>query len=121
MRVLGLDPSLRATGWIVIETEDLRALGWGVIRTKGDLKESLRKIRDEVVKIVKDFSPEFAVMESVIYHRNARIAITLGAVRGVILLVLGDMGVKVLEIQPSRRKLGQQGTVWRARNRSLRS
>jgi crossover junction endodeoxyribonuclease RuvC len=106
MRVLGLDPSLRATGWIVIETEDLRALGWGVIRTKGDLKESLKKIRDEIVKIVKDLSPEFAVMESVIYHRNAKVAITLGAVRGVILLVLGDMEVKVLEIQPSKAKIG---------------
>jgi len=35
MRVLGLDPSLRATGWIVIETEDLRALGWGVIKLRG--------------------------------------------------------------------------------------
>jgi Holliday junction resolvasome, endonuclease subunit len=106
MRVLGLDPSLRATGWIVIETEDLRALGWGVIKTKGDLAESLRGIRDGIVKIVKDFSPEIAVMESVIYHRNAKVAITLGAVRGVILLTLGDMKVKVMEIQPSKAKMG---------------
>ena len=106
MRVLGLDPSLRATGWIVIETETLRALGWGVIKTKGNLTQSLMEIRKKMVDIVENFSPEFAVMESVIYHRNAKVAITLGAVRGVILLVLGDMGVNVVEIQPSKVKVG---------------
>ncbi len=103
---MGLDPSLRATGWIVIETEDLKALNWGVIRTKGNLTESLKIIRNEMVRIVRELSPEFAVMESVIYHRNAKVAITLGAVRGVILLVLADMGIKVVEIQPSKVKMG---------------
>ncbi len=103
---MGLDPSLRATGWIVIETEDLKALNWGVIRTKGNLTESLKIIRNEMVRIVRELSPEFAVMESVIYHRNAKVAITLGAVRGVILLVLADMGIKVMEIQPSKVKMG---------------
>jgi len=78
----------------------------GSYKTKGDLAESLRGIRDGIVKIVKDFSPEIAVMESVIYHRNAKVAITLGAVRGVILLTLGDMKVKVMEIQPSKAKMG---------------
>ncbi len=103
---MGLDPSLRATGWIVIETEGLKALNWGVIRTKGNLTESLPIIRNEMVRIVRELSPEFAVMESVIYHRNAKVAITLGAVRGVILLVLADMGIKVVEIQPSKVKMG---------------
>lgn len=104
MRILGLDPSLRATGWIVIESG--KALGWGVIKTKGDLKESLFFIRNEINRIINEFSPKIAVMESVIYHRNAKVAITLGAVRGVILITLYDNGVDVFEVEPTRLKLG---------------
>lgn len=106
MRVMGLDPSLRATGWIVIDTDKLKALGWGVIRTKGDLKQSLVKIRDNLKDVIKEFSPDKAVMEAIIYHRNPKIAIMLGAVKGVILLTLEDLGIEVVEVQPTKIKLG---------------
>ncbi|NPA79766.1 MAG: crossover junction endodeoxyribonuclease RuvC [Thermotogae bacterium] len=103
MRVLGIDPSLRATGWIVVERD--RALAWGVIRTKGELGESLLKIKEETVRVVRQFSPDRAVMEAIIYHRNPKVAIVLGAVRGVLLLTLHELGVDVEEIPPSRLKL----------------
>ncbi len=103
MRVLGIDPSLRATGWIVVE--DMRVLGWGVIRTKGGLGDSLVAIRDSLRTVVLELEPERAVMEAIIYHRNPKVAILLGAVRGVILLTLHDVGVPVEEVSPSRLKL----------------
>ncbi len=106
MRVMGLDPSLRATGWIVIDTDELKALGWGIIKTKGNLKQSLVKIRDDLRDVIKEFSPDKAVMEAIIYHRNPKIAIMLGAVRGVILLTLEDLGIEVVELQPTKIKLG---------------
>ncbi|MEO0139080.1 MAG: crossover junction endodeoxyribonuclease RuvC [candidate division WOR-3 bacterium] len=103
---MGLDPSLRATGWIVIDTDGLKALGWGIIKTKGNLKGSLVKIRDNLRDIIKEFSPDKAVMEAIIYHRNPKVAIMLGAVRGVILLTLEDLGIEVIELQPTKIKLG---------------
>ncbi len=103
MRVLGLDPSLRATGWVVVE--GTRILGWGVIRTKGALGGSLVVIRDTLRGVVEDLRPDRAVMEAIIYHRNPKVAILLGAVRGVILLTLHDMGVPVEEVSPSRLKM----------------
>ncbi len=103
MRVLGIDPSLRATGWIVVEGREVK--GWGVIRTKGELAESLSVIRDSLLRIVEEFQPERAVMEAIIYHRNPKVAILLGAVRGVILITLRDAGVNLIEVSPSRLKL----------------
>lgn len=103
MRVLGLDPSLRATGWVVVK--DREVLGWGVIRTRGELGGSLVVIRDTLRGIVEEMKPERAVMEAIIYHRNPKVAILLGAVRGVILLTLHDMGIPVEEVSPSRLKL----------------
>lgn len=103
MRVLGIDPSLRATGWIVVE--DRKVKGWGVVRTRGELAESLVTIRDALLKVVNKFKPETAVMEAIIYHRNPKVAILLGAVRGVILVTLKDAGVDLIEVSPSRLKL----------------
>ncbi len=103
MRVLGIDPSLRATGWIVVEGREVK--GWGVIRTKGELAESLSVIRDSLLRIVEEFQPERAVMEAIIYHRNPKVAILLGAVRGVILITLREAGVNLIEVSPSRLKL----------------
>ncbi len=103
MRVLGLDPSLRATGWIVVEKGEV--LGWGVIRTRGELTDSLAVIRDTLREVLSRLQPDKAVMEAIIYHRNPKVAILLGAVRGVILLTLRDMGIPVEEVSPSRLKM----------------
>ncbi len=109
MRIMGIDPSLRATGWIVVDAERMEALSWGVIRTRGDLKSSLLKIRGEVSNILESYEPQKAAMEAIIYHRNPQIAITLGAVRGIILLTLHDHKVETVEVQPSKMKMGSTG------------
>jgi len=80
-------------------------IGWGVIRTRGDLKTSLLKIRDEMRKILENYYPERAVMEAIIYNKNPKIAILLGAVRGVLLVLFGDFGLEITEVPPSRLKL----------------
>jgi crossover junction endodeoxyribonuclease RuvC len=103
LRILGIDPSLRATGWVVVENR--KVIGWGVIRTKGNLVDSLAVIRDSLSRIVEELRPDKAVMEAIIYHRNPKVAILLGAVRGVILLTLKDTDVPVEEVSPSKLKM----------------
>lgn len=90
VRILGLDPGLRTTGWgvITIEGNRLQALGHGVIKSDAtqSLAHRLSQIYTGLEKIIHEFSPEEASVEETFVNKNPGSALKLGMARGVVLL-----------------------------------
>lgn len=108
MRVLAIDPSLRGTGFAILEKTGtkLRALEYGVIKNKPALLPSgcLVVIHERIVELIQAHSPECAACEAVIYVQSFRTAITLGAARGAALLAAAGRGLPIYEYAPRRVK-----------------
>ncbi len=105
MRVLGIDPGLRATGYGILE-EGKRVLDAGTIRPRGDaVAERLYEIYNSICELIDEWQPDWAAIEEVIYHKNVSSALLLGAARGVTLLALHQKGVKIREFSPTSVKL----------------
>jgi crossover junction endodeoxyribonuclease RuvC len=108
-RVLAIDPSLRSTGFAVLEKEGagkVRALTYGNIRNSDTLRVSscLVSIHDRLAELIQKFEPDCGAIEGVIYVQSHRTAITMGAARGAALLALAERGVATHEYAPRRVK-----------------
>lgn len=108
-RILGIDPGVTATGYGIIENDSVLTIG--VIRPspRFGLQEKLYRIFINLKEILDRWRPDVAVMEEVIYHRNVKSALSLGAARGVVLVALREAGVPVQEISPTTLKLSVTG------------
>ena len=101
MRVLGIDPSLRSTGFGVIEDagNSYVPIVYGIIRPSPKLPfpDRLNEIRIELEKIVEKFGPEEASIENAFFAQNVRTALSLGQVRGAVLVALASKAVGLSE------------------------
>jgi crossover junction endodeoxyribonuclease RuvC len=109
MRVIAIDPSLRSTGFAVLEKgggNKVRALDFGTIKNADRLLPSscLVAIHDRLAALIHEHEPDCAAIEAVIYVQSHRIAITLGAARGAAILALAERGVPIFEYAPRRVK-----------------
>jgi crossover junction endodeoxyribonuclease RuvC len=108
MRVLGIDPSLRGTGFAVLE--DLpkvrRVLEYGVVKNIDRLPHSacLLAIHTEIARVIAAHRPDCAAIENVIYVQSYRTAITLGSARGAAMVALAAHGIPIFEYAPRRIK-----------------
>jgi crossover junction endodeoxyribonuclease RuvC len=113
-RILGIDPSLRGTGYGVIAVgadRSLRALAWGVVKNPPALSHGacLIAIHDALDDIIRRFTPQHAANESTIYVQSPRIAITLGAARGAALMAVARHGLPLAEYAPKQVKAATTG------------
>jgi len=101
MRLIGLDPGLRLTGWGVIDVEGnrLRHVAHGVIKvaTGGTLAERLRDLFDGVDGIVAAHQPVEAAVEETFVNVNPGSTLKLGQARGVVMLAPARAGLPVYE------------------------
>jgi crossover junction endodeoxyribonuclease RuvC len=108
MRVLAIDPSLRGTGFAILEKNGarVRALAYGTIKNRADLLPSgcLVAIHERIADLVREYTPECAAFEGIIFVQSHRIAITMGAARGAALLAAAGRGLPVYEYAPRRVK-----------------
>jgi crossover junction endodeoxyribonuclease RuvC len=108
MRVLAIDPSLRSTGFAVLEKTNgkLRVLEYGTIRNQPALLPSgcLVAIHERMRDLIELHRPECAACEAVIYVQSYRTAITLGTARGAALLAAAGRGLPIYEYAPRRVK-----------------
>jgi crossover junction endodeoxyribonuclease RuvC len=108
MRVLAIDPSLRGTGFAIIEQvgRELRALEYGTVRNAPALLPSgcLVAIHERISELIQRHSPDCAAFEAVIFVQSYRTAITLGAARGAALLAAASRGLPIYEYAPRRVK-----------------
>ena len=108
MTVLGIDTSLRSTGYgvIAVEGSRMRCLACGNIpnKAKDPLTTCLRAIHAKVAELIAEFRPDFMSVESVIYGKNAGTMLVLGEARGAVLTAAADAGLPVYEYEPRRMK-----------------
>jgi len=101
MRVLGLDPGLRHTGWGVIDVEGNRLthVADGVASAPTDLPmgERLVVLFRQLGEVLERFRPDEAAVEETFVNRNAASTLKLGVARGVVLLAPAERGVPVAE------------------------
>ena len=108
MRILAIDPSLRSTGFAILDNLNgkLRAITYGTIKNPIKLLPSgcLVAIHERVVELVREHQPECAVFEGVIFVQSVRTAITMGAARGAALVAAATRGLPIYEYAPRRVK-----------------
>ncbi|MGE5547360.1 MAG: crossover junction endodeoxyribonuclease RuvC [Solirubrobacterales bacterium] len=114
MRVLGLDPGLRITGWGIIEMVDnrLRHIADGVVRSddKLSLAERLAQLHRGVQAVIAAWSPEEAAVEQTFVNKNPESTLKLGQARGAVLLAPALAGLAVGEYSPASVKQAVVGT-----------
>ena len=111
MRILGIDPGSRITGFGVIEWAGGRVayVESGCIRTgNGEFAERLKVIFDSVRDVIAIYRPEQVAVERVFMHKNPDSALKLGQARGAALCAVMVEGLKVSEYTPAEVK---QATV----------
>jgi crossover junction endodeoxyribonuclease RuvC len=116
MRVLGIDPGTRATGYGVVGESDsgtrrLYFVGAGTIKTSGrlSLPKRLRQIFEGLTRVIADFQPDAIAVENTFLSNNFATALKLGQACGVALLSAELSGLKVFEYTPSEVKLAVVG------------
>jgi crossover junction endodeoxyribonuclease RuvC len=101
MRVLGLDPGLRHTGWGVIDVAGNRLshVADGVVHAPTDLPlaERLVVLFRQLTAVLERFHPDEAAVEESFVNKNAASTLKLGVARGVVLLAPAERGVPVAE------------------------
>jgi crossover junction endodeoxyribonuclease RuvC len=101
MRVLGLDPGLRHTGWGVIDVAGNRLthVADGVASAPADLPlaERLVVLFRQVNEVLERFRPDEAAVEETFVNKNPASTLKLGVARGVVLLAPAERGLKVAE------------------------
>jgi crossover junction endodeoxyribonuclease RuvC len=114
MRVLGIDPSSQATGFGVLEFDGrdrYLVVAYGVIKPKrrAELPDKLLEIKTGIEALVIKHAPEEIALENPFYAQNAKTAITLGQVRGAILVAVAERKRPLFEYSPLEIKKAVTG------------
>lgn len=108
MRILGLDPGLRHTGWGIIDKSgsSIRFVAAGVISADTDLTlaERLAQIHDALVKVITEYAPQEAAIEETFVNVNPTSTLKLGQARGVAILTPALYKIPVAEYTPNQIK-----------------
>src|SRR5207244_578834 len=101
MRVLGLDPGLRHTGWGGIDVAGNRLIhvADGVAHAATDQPLAMRLVLlfRQITEVRERFQPDEAAVEETFVNRNPASTLKLGVARGVVLLAPAERGVPVAE------------------------
>jgi crossover junction endodeoxyribonuclease RuvC len=105
IRILGIDPGLRRTGWGVVEYVGNRLgfIACGSVETseKAALGERLLALHDGLIRVIDEFRPNEAAVETTFVNSNAVATLKLGQARGIAMLVPAKSGVPVAEYAPN--------------------
>jgi crossover junction endodeoxyribonuclease RuvC len=106
--IVGLDPSLRGTGYGVIRLAKPfpQTLTHGTIGCPANWERSrcLVKIVQALRDVLKQFRPEVCVVEGLFYAQNLQTALIMGEARGAALATIAEAGVEIYELAPRKVK-----------------
>ena len=112
MRVLGVDPGSRATGWALVVVKGNRSHleSFGIVRPKGsEHAVRLADLYRRFTTIVTEFTPDCAAVESGFTGRNPKSGLVLAESRGVLLAALGRIDIPVHPYTPAQVKSAMVG------------
>ena len=108
VRILGIDPGLRRTGWGVIDVEGNRLMfvACGSVETRETLPlaERLVAIHQGLTQVLGEFSPLEAAVEQTFVNKDGVATLKLGQARGVAMLAPAMFGISVAEYAPNQVK-----------------
>lgn len=107
MRVIGIDPGLRRTGWGVVDAvgSKITHVSNGVCASEGDdLSERLLSLYMQLTDVMHRYQPETAAVEHTFVNKDAAGTLKLGQARGICLLVPAKAGLEVAEYAPNAVK-----------------
>jgi crossover junction endodeoxyribonuclease RuvC len=108
IRILGIDPGLRRTGWGVIESDGNRLIfvACGSVETsdRAPTAERLRVIHEGLSRVLGDFAPAEAAVEQTFVNKDGAATLKLGQARGVAMLAPALCGITVAEYAPNQVK-----------------
>ena len=114
MRILGIDPGLRCTGWGVIDFNRgrLQHIANGAIRPdpRASDADRLTAIYHGLSTVIADTDPDIAAIEEIFVAKSARSALRLGMARGVGILACGTAQIMISEIAARAVKKAIVGT-----------
>ena len=112
MIILGIDPGTAATGYGVIRVKSgLACLGYGTIKTGplSTMAERLKKLYDEMNKLINKYKPNVLAVENVYFFKNMKTAMPVSQAKGVILLAAAKKNIPVREFTPLQMKMALTG------------
>lgn len=108
VRIIGIDPGLRRTGWGVIESEGsaLRFLASGTVTSAGkaDLAARLMQLYRGLDDVLAMHKPDEAAVEATFVNKDAKATLKLGQARGIAMVVPALAGLDVAEYAPNQVK-----------------
>ncbi len=110
LRVLGIDPGTAVTGYGVLEPASgkrpAQLVECGVIRTNpnDEMSRRIAAVFEGVTELIERHRPSVLALASVFYGKNVHTTVTLGHVRGVILLAAAQAELDVAEFAPATVK-----------------
>lgn len=113
MRVLGIDPSLKSTGYGLIEFTDQEysVLAYGTIKptVSKPFHQKINEIKNKIEEIIDTYAPEEVAIENIFYAQNVKTALTLGQVRGAALIAIASQDRPLFEYSPLEIKKAVTG------------
>lgn len=108
VRILGIDPGLRRTGWGVVTVEGwkLGFVACGTIPSDAAmaLSERLKALHEGIARVIADHAPDEAAIEETFVNKDAQATLKLGHARGVAMLTCASAGLSVAEYAPNQVK-----------------
>lgn len=112
MIIIGIDPGTTQIGYGIIKNEGnkFKALDYGIIKNTGkDKLFDYKKTAKELGKLITKHKPEIAVVERLFFFKNQKTVMSVGEMRGVIMLTLANHNLPVLEFTPLQVKQSLSG------------
>jgi crossover junction endodeoxyribonuclease RuvC len=104
MRVVGIDASLRSTGIGVVESQGsrLKVVEFATVKNPASLSHSecLRRVLSELAATFDRCKPQASAIEGGFFFKNAKTALVLGEVRGVVIAASASAGIPIYEYSP---------------------
>ncbi len=111
--VLGIDPSLRGTGYGVIQAGKPRStsLAFGTIKCPSAWERSrcLVRIAQTLRDVLREHHPTMCAIEGLFFAQNLQTALIMGEARGAILATVAEAGLQIFEVAPRKMKLAIVG------------
>jgi crossover junction endodeoxyribonuclease RuvC len=106
--LLGIDPSLRGTGYGVIEWRkpQPRVLTYGVVQVPATapISTCLLQIAQTIRDVIRQHHPTVCVVEGLFFAQNLKTALVMGQARGASLVAAAEAGLEIYEIAPRKVK-----------------
>ena len=114
IRILGIDPGLRRTGWGVIQSDGVRLshVAHGSVQSEPDLglADRLRQLYLRLSDVLREWQPTEAAVEETFVNKNPSSTLKLGQARGIAMLAPAMAGLPVYEYTPNLIKKSIVGT-----------